>query len=64
MRNFYNLRLIIQPFCCFNKIKLWVRVFPIPQLSVGFPRLITLMNFFSHPISKLIFDDNFYYSSA
>jgi hypothetical protein len=59
-----NLRLIIQPFCGFNKIKLWLQIFPIPQLSVGFSRLITLMNFFSHPISELFFDNNFSYSSA
>jgi SRSO17 transposase len=59
-----NLRLIIQPFCCFNQIKPWLSVFPIPQLSLGFPRLIALMNFFTHPISEVIFEDSFYYSSA
>jgi hypothetical protein len=59
-----NLRLIIQAFCYFNKIKLWLHVFPIPQLSVGFPRLIALMNFFSHPMKSLLFEAPFYYSSA
>ena len=41
-----NLRLILQPFVCFNLIKPWLKVFPIPQLSLGFPRLISIMNQF------------------
>ncbi|MDJ0726407.1 MAG: IS701 family transposase [Prochloraceae cyanobacterium] len=41
-----NLYLIVQPFICFNLIKLWLKVFPIPQLSLGFPRLISIMNLF------------------
>ncbi len=41
-----NLRLILQPFVCFNLIKRWLKVFPIPQLSLGFPRLISIMNQF------------------
>ena len=41
-----NLHLVIQPFVYFNLIKPWLKVFPIPQLSLGFPRLISLMNLF------------------
>lgn len=41
-----NLRLILQPFVYFNLIKPWLKVFPIPQLSLGFPRLISIMNQF------------------
>ncbi len=41
-----NLYLIVQPFICFNLIKYWLKVFPIPQLSLGFPRLISIMNQF------------------
>ena len=45
-----NLHLIIQPFIYFNLIKRWLKVFPIPQLSLGFPRLIALMNLFDKDI--------------
>ncbi len=41
-----NLYLIVQPFIYFNLIKRWLKVFPIPQLSLGFPRLISIMNLF------------------
>jgi SRSO17 transposase len=59
-----NLRLIIQPFVYFNEIKPWLKVFPIPQLSLGFPRLITLMNTFTHPLFLQVFQEDFYFSSA
>jgi hypothetical protein len=39
-----NLRLVLQPFGFFNLIKPWLKVFPIPHLSMGFERLIGLMN--------------------
>jgi SRSO17 transposase len=39
-----NLRLVLQPFGFFNLIKHWLKVFPVPHLSVGFERLIGLMN--------------------
>ncbi len=55
-----NLRLISLPFFCFNLIRPWLKVFPIPQLSLGFPRLIARMNFFpsavpqpTRPLQKL-----------
>jgi len=41
-----NLQLILQPFICFNLILRWLKVFPISQLSLGFPRLICKLNDF------------------
>jgi SRSO17 transposase len=59
-----NIHLIIQPIICFNLIKRWLKVFPIPQLSLGFPRLISLMNLFD--ICNFIpnLSDLCYHSSA
>ncbi len=59
-----NLRLIIKPYLSFNIISRWLKVFPIPQLSLGFPRLINLMNEFDCLRYFVYFWDNFYYSSA
>ena len=39
-----NLRLVIQPLISFNLIKPWLNVFSIPELSLGFSTLITIMN--------------------
>ena len=58
-----NLRLISQPFISFNLIQRWLKIFPIPQLSLGFPRLIPLMNFFPSPITKKTFTPDFLFSS-
>lgn len=41
-----NLRLVIQPWVLFNLLQPWLKVFPIPQFSMGFARLIALMNHF------------------
>lgn len=59
-----NLRLIIQPFIFFNLIKPWLTVFPIPQLSLGFPRLISLMNQFAARVPIVSNKTDFYFSSA
>jgi SRSO17 transposase len=59
-----NLRLIIQPFICFNLILAWLNVFPIPQLSLGFPRLIALMNLFPCAVPISPNDAFLYFSSA
>lgn len=59
-----NLHLIIQPFIYFNLIKRWLKVFPIPQLSWGFPRLISLMNLFDICDFTSYFSDICYYSTA
>jgi len=59
-----NLRLISLPFFCFNLILPWLKVFPIPQLSLGFPRLIALMNFFPSAVPQTTEDADFQFSSA
>ncbi|NEQ21562.1 MAG: hypothetical protein F6K28_20560 [Microcoleus sp. SIO2G3] len=59
-----NLRLIIQPFIGFNLIKLWLEVFPIPLLEVGFTRLISFMNRFSGAIPSTHETGDFHFSSA
>jgi hypothetical protein len=59
-----NLRLIIQPSICFNLLKPWLKIFPIPQLSFGFSRLLTLMNQFDCLRSLSRIWDDFYFSSA
>ena len=59
-----NLRLVVQPFVLFNLIRPWLEVFPIPALSVGFSRLIALMNYFNSavPIPRQMQD--FLFSAA
>ena len=59
-----NLRLISLPFICFNFILPWLKVFPIPQLSLGFPRLIALMNFFPSAIPQPTSRVDYLFSSA
>lgn len=59
-----NLHLIIQPFVGFNFIKRWLKVFPIPQLSLGFPRLISLMNLFDICDFTPYFRDSCYRATA
>jgi len=59
-----NLRLISLPFLCFNLILPWLKVFPIPQLSSGFPRLIALMNFFPSAVPQPALEGDFQFSSA
>lgn len=41
-----NLRLILLPWVSFNRLKPWLKVFPIPELEQGFQTLIRLMNQF------------------
>lgn len=59
-----NIQLILQPFISYNLILRWLKVFPIPQLSLGFPRLIALMNEFDCLRYLAYLWDDFYYSSA
>ena len=47
-----NLRLVIQAFVFFNLIKPWLKVFSIPELSLGFSNLITIMNLFRGAIPR------------
>ena len=39
-----NIQLILTPCICFNAINKWLKVFPINYLSLGFAKLISLMN--------------------
>lgn len=59
-----NLRLIIQPWVFFNLIKPWLKVFPISHLSLGFSRLIALMNRFPGAVPTTAPDEDFQFSSA
>ena len=59
-----NIQLILQPFISFNLILRWLKVFPIPQLSLGFPRLITKINKFDCIRDLVYCWDEFYCSSA
>ena len=59
-----NLQLILQPFISFNFILRWLKVFPIPQLSLGFPRLITKINEFDCLRYLVYCWDEFYCSFA
>ena len=59
-----NLRLVIQPFIYFNLIKPWLKVFPIPSLSLCFSRLIALMNHFPSAVPISPPSPAFLFSSA
>jgi len=59
-----NLRLIVQPFIYFNLMQRWLKVFPIPQLSLGFSRLISLMNCFVNRLPLPLPAPDFQFSSA
>lgn len=41
-----NLRLLLQPYCCWARIEPWLEVFPIPGLKRGFARLMDWMDTF------------------
>jgi len=59
-----NLQLILQPFICFNLILRWLQVFPIPQLSLGFSRLIAKFHDFDCLRYLVYCWDDFFWSSA
>jgi SRSO17 transposase len=59
-----NIQLTLQPFISFNLILRWLKVFPVPQLSLGFPRLITKINEFDCLRYLVYCWDEFYCSSA
>jgi len=59
-----NLRLIVQPLIYFNLMQRWLKVFPIPQLSLGFSRLISLMNRFVNCLPLPLPVTDFQFSSA
>ena len=59
-----NLRLILQPFILFNLIYPWLTVFPIPQLSLGFSKLQSIVYKLTSPIFVFLAHPEFYFSSA
>lgn len=59
-----NLRLILQPFVLFNLIRQELKIFSIPALSLGFSRLIALMNHFHGAIPIPLQIQEFSFSAA
>jgi len=59
-----NLRLLLQPIASFNAIVDWLKIFPIPQLSQGFSRLIAILNFFVGAVCDVGEPFDFHFSSA
>jgi SRSO17 transposase len=47
-----NLRLVIQPFICWNLLKRWLEVFPINTLEIGFEQLTSIMQRFFCPLVR------------
>lgn len=41
-----NLRLLLQPYCCWGWLESWLQVFPIPELRHGFEQLMDWMDTF------------------
>lgn len=59
-----NLCLIIQPFILFNLIQPWLTVLPIPQLSLGFTKLQSIVYRLTSPIFIFLTHPDFVFSSA
>ena len=59
-----NIQLILQPYIYFNLILKWLKIFPIPQLTLGFPRLIAKINEIDYLHYLVYLWDDFCYSSA
>lgn len=59
-----NLRLLIQPWCCFNLLKPWLFVVFKPQIVRLFYRLFSQLNQFINSLLEKIFPYNSYFSSA
>ena len=59
-----NLRLIVQPVIYFNLMLPWLKVFPTPELSLGFSQLIFLMNKFPGCLISPLFKLDFQFYSA
>lgn len=59
-----NMQLILQPYLYFNFILKWIKIFPIPQLSLGFSRLIAKINEVDYLRYLVYLWDDFCYSSA
>ena len=59
-----NLRLIITPWLCLNKLKLWMDVFPIKGLIEALTKLIEFMDIFPGAVPTTADEWDFYFSSA
>jgi SRSO17 transposase len=59
-----NLRLILEPFVAYNRLKFWLKIFPIAQLALGLNRLMTLINRFPGAIPNTHAQTVFHFSSA
>lgn len=59
-----NLRLILEPFIFFNRIKTWLKVFSLPTLERGLLQLLALMNVFGKRLYLPPLPVDFYFSSA
>jgi SRSO17 transposase len=59
-----NLRLIIQPLICFNLIKVWLKVFPVPHLAEALSRLVAFMNRFANGMPTAPKQPVFQFSAA
>jgi len=59
-----NLRLILEPFVAYNRLKFWLKIFPIAQLALGLNRLMTLINRFPGAIPNTHVQTVFHFSSA
>lgn len=56
-----NLRLVIQPWVCFNWLKRWLEVFPIAPLETGFEQLMSQMNQFVCPVVSVEFAEYIFF---
>ncbi|MEG4940571.1 hypothetical protein QUA80_10160, partial [Microcoleus sp. F4-D5] len=63
-QNVTILEMSIQPFTLFNLIYPWLTVFPIPQLTVGFSKLQSIIYYFTDSISLFLTHPDLYFSSA
>jgi len=59
-----NLRIRLQPFTLFYLIQPWLTVFPIPQLSLGFAKLQSIVYRLTPSIFIFLSHPDFYFSSA
>jgi hypothetical protein len=59
-----NLGIRLQPFTLFYLIQPWLTVFPIPQLSLGFAKLQSIVYRLTSSIFIFLSHPDFYFSSA
>ncbi|MGB0561814.1 MAG: IS701 family transposase, partial [Spirulinaceae cyanobacterium] len=59
-----KVRMLLLPFICLNILSFWLRLFPNPELSLGFSELIALVNNATFSIFPPAFSGQFSFSSA